>query len=276
MMESAGATPLPPVGLSTSSVFPEGTERAFALAAELGYDGVELMVTADRLTQDAVRIAALAKRYGVPVLSVHSPCLAISARVWGTDPVGKIARSLELAVDLGARTVVAHPPFVWQHGAAKSFPAAVIDLAAATSVVVAIENMYPVPVLGVPVSTYRPHWDVAETGYPAYTLDLSHTSVAGTDAVETATAMGRRLAHLHLGDGSGQTRDEHLVPGRGRVRCAEVLQGIARGAFGEQDEAGAFAGAVILEVSTRTLDTARRTADLAEALAFAREHLGGG
>jgi len=262
------------VGLSTSSVFPEGTERAFVLAAELGYDGVELMVTADRLTQDAGRLAALVERYDVPVLSVHSPCLAISARVWGTDPVGKIARSLELAVDLGARTVVAHPPFLWQPGVAKAFPAAVEEFAASTDVVVAIENMYPVPVLGVPVSTYRPHWDVAETGYPAYTLDLSHTSVAGVDAVDAAAAMGRRLAHLHLGDGSGQTRDEHLVPGRGRVRCAEVLAGIAQGAFGARDETGGFAGAVILEVSTRTRDNAQRATDLAEALAFAREHLG--
>src|SRR5690606_10586271 len=58
----------PPVGLSTSSVFPEGTERAFALAAELGYDGVELMVTADRSTQEADRLRALVDRYGVPVV----------------------------------------------------------------------------------------------------------------------------------------------------------------------------------------------------------------
>jgi sugar phosphate isomerase/epimerase len=231
------------------------------------------MVTADRLTQDASRLAALVDEYDVPVLSVHSPCLAISARVWGTDPVGKIARSLELAVELGARTVVAHPPFVWQYFAANSFSAAVDEFAAASDVVVAIENMYPVPVLGVPVSAYRPHWDVAKSGYAAYTLDLSHTAVAGVDAVDAATAMGRRLAHLHLGDGSGQPRDEHLVPGRGRARCADVLQMLAAGMVGQRDETGRFAGAVILEVSTRTLSHARRAADLAEALAFARQHL---
>jgi sugar phosphate isomerase/epimerase len=268
------AAAVPPIGLSTSSVFPENTERGFALAAELGYDGVEVMVTADRVSQDATRLADMSKRYGVPVLSVHSPCLAISARVWGTDPVGKIARSLELAVALGARTVVAHPPFVWQYGAAKSFPSEVAEFAAATDVVVAIENMYPLPVLGVPVSTYRPHWDVARTGYAAYTLDLSHTAVAGVDAVEAATTMGGRLAHLHLGDGTGAPRDEHLVPGRGRARCAEVLRMVAAGSVGRRDEAGRFAGAVILEVSTRTQNRPRRAADLAEARAFARQHLG--
>ena len=34
-----------PVGLSTSSVFPSGVEEAFRLAAEIGYDGMEVMVS---------------------------------------------------------------------------------------------------------------------------------------------------------------------------------------------------------------------------------------
>ena len=33
--------------------------------------------------------------------------------------------------------------------------------------------------------------------------------------LELAAMMGDRLGHLHLGDGSGSTKDEHLVPGRG-------------------------------------------------------------
>lgn len=260
-----------PVGLSTSSVFPEGLERAFQLAVEIGYDGIELMVTADRLTQQADRIGELIRQYGLPVLSVHSPCLALSARVWGTDPIGKLDRSVELAIEIGARAVVAHPPFVWQRAAADRFAAAVADLAQGRAepqgVAIAIENMYPVTVLGAQMSTYRPDWDVTATGYPGYTLDLSHTAVAGVDAMELARAMGGQLAHVHLGDGSGSGRDEHLVPGRGVAPCAEVLGGLATGAFGE------FAGAVILEVSTRKSDAAQRKSDLTEALAFAREHL---
>lgn len=268
-----------PVGVSTSSVFPEGTEQAFALASALGYDGVEVMVTADRLTQDAERLTELATRYMTTVLSVHSPCLAISARVWGTDPVGKLERSVELAAALGASTVVAHPPFVWQRGAAETFPVAVAELsagpAAAVGVRIGIENMYPVKVLGAQVSPYRPDWHVTATGYPGYTLDLSHTAVAGADVLAVAAVMGRKLVHVHLGDGSGAARDEHLVPGRGIVRCAEFLQGLAAGHYGARDSSGGgFTGSVILEISTRTLDFAAREADLAEALAFARLHLG--
>ncbi|MEO9010690.1 MAG: sugar phosphate isomerase/epimerase [Nakamurella sp.] len=276
--ETAPRKPAPtttvPVGLSTSSVFPEGTKQAFELAAELGYDGVEVMVTADRLTQDPNRLGSFAKEYGVPVLSVHSPCLALSARVWSTDPIKKLTRSIELADATGARTVVAHPPFAWQRAAAKRFPTEVAGLAATSDVQIAIENMYPVPVLGLPISTYRPDWDVVRTGYPSYTLDLSHTSAAGVDAVDMAEAMGADLVHVHLGDGTGAARDEHLVPGRGTVRCVEVLRGLVTGEYGARGADGGFAGVVILEVSTRTVDAQQRATDLAEALAFAREHLG--
>lgn len=266
--------PSPAVALSTSSVFPEDTASAFRLAAELGYGGVEVMVTADRLTQDARRLNRLATDYGVPVLSVHSPCLAISARVWGTDPIGKIDRSVQLAGELGARTVVAHPPFVWQRSAADRFPEAVAETAAATDINIAIENMYPVRVLGASVSTYRPSWNVVATGYPSYTLDISHTATAHVDAVELAEEMGHRLTHVHVGDGTGAPRDEHLVPGRGIAKCAEVLSGLASGRFGALSVGGVFAGVVVLEVSTRSLDNARRAVDLAEALAFTRQYLG--
>ena len=252
------------VGLSTSSVFPGPAVQAFELAAALGYDGVEVMVTAERATQDAGRLAELVAHQGVPVLSVHSPCLLVTARVWGTDPLVKIARSVELAERLGAAVVVAHPPFVWQRAAAGSFVAAVAELSARTSIKIAVENMFPVRIAGALVNTYRPHWDPVPSGYPWYTLDLSHTAASGIDAAEMAARMSDHLAHVHLADGSGAPRDEHLVPGRGVVPCGPVLASLAR---------GGFAGSVILEVSTRGRAPAAREADLAEALTFARWHL---
>jgi sugar phosphate isomerase/epimerase len=80
-----------------------------------------------------------------------------------------------------------------------------------------------------------------------------------------ADVMGDRLAHVHLGDGTGEGRDEHLVPGRGGQPCAALLASLA--------ERG-FTGSVAVEVSTRRAPSrAARRADLAEALAFARQHL---
>jgi len=82
------------VGLSTASVYPLRTEAAFEYAARLGYDGVELMVWAETVSQDVAAITKLSDDYGVPVLSVHAPCLLISQRVWGANPIPKLERSV--------------------------------------------------------------------------------------------------------------------------------------------------------------------------------------
>src|SRR6201991_2007723 len=91
-----------PVILSSSSVFPEPTAAGFELAAALGYDGVEVMVWTDAVSQDAGALRGLAEHYGVPVLSVHAACLLVTHRVWTPDPWEHFLRSAELADSLGA------------------------------------------------------------------------------------------------------------------------------------------------------------------------------
>lgn len=73
------------IGLSTSSVFPESTAAAFELAALTGYDGVEVMVGMDAMSQDSTVLRNLVQHYQLPILSLHSPCLLVTQRVWGTD-----------------------------------------------------------------------------------------------------------------------------------------------------------------------------------------------
>ncbi|MEE6259339.1 sugar phosphate isomerase/epimerase family protein [Plantactinospora sonchi] len=255
--------------LSSSSVFPEPTAAAFELAAALGYDGVEVMVWTDAVSQDAGALRGLAKHYGVPVLSVHSPCLLVTQRVWSSDPWERLRRSAILAESLEAPTVVVHPPFTWQRDYARSFVDGLDRLAAGhTGVRFAVENMYPVRMAGRKFVPYQPGWDPTDTGYDAYTLDISHCAAAQTDVLAMADRMGSGLAHVHLGDGTGEGRDEHLVPGRGTQPCGELLASLAgRG----------FTGSVALEVSTRRARSrADREEDLRAALAYAREHLAAG
>ena len=115
------------------------------------------------------------------------------------------------------------------------------------------------------VTPYAPDWDPTTEDFPHFTLDLSHTSVSQTDALEMADVMGDRLAHVHIADGNGSPRDEHLVPGRGEQPCGELLEGLADRNFD---------GLVVVEVNTRKCeDRAEREADLAEALAYTRLHL---
>jgi sugar phosphate isomerase/epimerase len=273
------------VGLSTASVYPLRTEAAFEYAARLGYDGVELMVWAEPVSQDIDAVERMSQRWGVPVLSVHAPCLLISQRVWGSNPIPKLERSVRAAEQLGAQTVVVHPPFRWQRRYADGFSDQVAELEASSDVLVAVENMFPFrtdrffgtgqPSIermrkrgGTPgpgISAFAPSYDPLDGNHAHYTLDLSHSATAGTDAVDMARRMGKGLVHLHLCDGNGASTDEHLVPGRGSQPTVQICQMLA---------ASEFSGHVILEVTTSAArNNAEREALLVESLEFARRHL---
>jgi sugar phosphate isomerase/epimerase len=255
------------VALSTASVFPEKVPDAFAAAASLGYDGVEIMVSADPVSQDVDVLRRLSDFHGVPVLAVHSPCLLITQRVWGREPWGKLEQARETAEKLGASVVVVHPPFRWQRDYVRDFEAGLTQLGAETDVVFAVENLYPLRP-GADMAAWAPHWNPAELDTPHATLDLSHTAVSGTDALELADQLGDRLAHVHLADGTKPgLPDEHLVPGRGTQPGAELLGRL---------RTDGYQGMVVVEISTRqAAGRAARQADLAESLAFARRHLAG-
>jgi sugar phosphate isomerase/epimerase len=253
------------VALSTASVFPDRVPDAFEIAARLGYDGIEVMVSADAVSQDVDVLRRLADYHGMPVLALHAPNLLVTQRVWGLEPWGKLIRSKEVAEQLGARVVVVHPPFRWQRDYARDFSQGLARMSEESDVIFAAENMYPLRAGGTEVAAYAPHWNPAEMDCPHVTLDLSHTAVSGSDAYAMAEQLGGRLAHVHMADGTGLPKDEHLVPGRGTQPCAPLLRKLA---------ADSYPGVVVLEVNTRRATSRdERLADLAEALDFTRRHL---
>ena len=268
-MSGEARAPGPPVALSTSSVYPERTPDAFEVAARLGYDGIEIMVYTDPVSQDADVLRRLSDYHQLPVVSVHAPSLLLTQRVWGREPWEKLRRAKDLAERLGARVVVLHPPFRWQREYVRGFAKGLAEMAEETDVIFAVENMYPLRAGGNEVVAYAPHWDPTALDVPHVTLDLSHTAASGSDALAMADELGGRLAHVHLADGTGNPAgpipDEHLVPGHGSQPCAELLHRLA---------ATGYPGAVVVEVKTnRATTNADRLADVAESLAFARQHL---
>ena len=265
-MSGEAKVPGPPVALSTSSVYPERTPDAFEMAARLGYDGIEVMVYTDPVSQDADVLRRLSDYHQVPILSVHAPSLLLTQRVWGREPWEKLRRAAELADRVGARVVVLHPPFRWQREYVRGFEKGLAALAEETDVIFAVENMYPLRAGGAEVAPYAPGWNPVLMDFPYVTLDLSHTAVSGSDALAMAGELGDRLVHVHMADGSGvPNRDEHLVPGRGTQPCGPVLEKLS---------ADGYSGTVVLEVNTRRATTREaRLADLSEALDFTRRHL---
>jgi sugar phosphate isomerase/epimerase len=255
-----------PVGLSTSCSYPESTTAAFEIASRLGYDGVEVMVWTDPVSQDAAALRRLVEHYEVPVLSVHAPTLLLTQGIWGGGgPWGKLERSCELAAELGAGTVVVHPPFRWQREYATGFVAGIEALEDRTGITLAVENMFPWRARGREITAYAPSWDPTATGYRNLTLDYSHAATSGQDCLELTRDFGPRLAHVHLCDGTGSAKDEHLVPGDGMQPVAAALAELAR---------TGFRGQVVAEVNTRRArGRAARERALARTLEFARTNL---
>lgn len=263
------ATPGParhiPVALSTASVYPLSVHDGFAVAADLGYDGVEVLVTHNGDSQDSAALNRLAERYDQPIVAIHAPTLLLTQQVWGSA-WNKIQRSAQMAVDVGAEVVVAHPPFRWQNDYAETFAQGVRDIADAFGVRIAVENMYPWRVRGREALAYLPHWDPVPQDYADVTWDFSHAATADASSLDAVKALGDRLRHIHLTDGTSSTKDQHLIPGHGTQECVEVLQHIAQNGFD---------GAVVAEISTRKAKGAgQREEWLAETLEFARMHLG--
>jgi sugar phosphate isomerase/epimerase len=251
------------IALSTASVYPESTADGFELAARLGYDAVEVMVSIDPTSQEIEAVRGLSEHHHIPICAVHAPCLLITQRVWGTEPWGKLERSAEMAAAVGADVVVVHPPFRWQRDYARGFVEGIAELEERTGIGFAVENMFPWRASARrEMQVYVPGWDPSLESYSNTTIDLSHSAVSRSDPVDMAQRLGSRLRHIHLTDGTGSAKDEHLVPGRGSQPVAELLEHLA---------AVGFTGHIVLEINTRRAGGREmREVDLIEALAFAR------
>lgn len=258
-----------PIGMSTTCVYPLDPERAFEEAAEVGFDGLEIMVSNETMTQDPVKLRELSAQYGLPVLSIHAPVLLLTHFVWGRDPKVKLERTAELAAAVGASTVVVHPPFRWQASYAVNFLQIVRATEQRYNVDIAVENMFPWRAAGKNIKAYSPGPDPREMDCDHVTLDFSHAALSGVDSRDFVRDVGDRLSHIHLCDGSGpigegQIFDEHLLPGRGNQPIAEVLRGLAD---------ANWQGSIVAEVNTRKAkNEIERKALLSETLAYAREH----
>lgn len=254
-----------PVGLSTSSLFPRGVADTFSAAADLGYDGVEIMVTHLLDSREILRMQKLSDQYDQPILAIHAPTLFWTQQIWGRA-WEKMERSAQLAEDLGAASVVAHPPFRWQKTYASEFVQGVKSLEDRYDVEICVENMYPWRVKDREVEMYLPHWNPVTQDYAHVTWDFSHAALAETDSVQAFKDLGPRLRHIHVTDGvNGGTADTHLLPGDGDQRVAEALSYAA---------STGFSGLAVVEVSTgKAKQPGEREEWLARSLEFTRRHL---
>ena len=262
---------LPPVLAATGPFFMFSLEETFELIAEAGFDGAELMITQDRVSQDPHRLGALAARYGVPVPAVHGPFLVATWLVFGTDPKGKIDRCVRFAEAAKVSTVVIHPPYRWQTAYAAWLDEAIPRIREETGVTIAVENMFPVNVNGRALRFFSGTVPAELTRWPALTLDTSHLAAAGGDLMMAWDDLADRVVHLHVSNNDGRGRDTHGLLDRGVLPLPEFLEEVGAGGFG---------GAVTLELDVRTwaddrpalLDVLRENLDIARLHLAAGDH----
>lgn len=233
---------------STAAFFARPLSETFGILEETGYRGAEVMVTRDPASQDPRRMRELADSHGLSIGAIHAPCLLLTRRVWGTDPVGKIYRAIEVAEEAEVPLVVVHPPYRWQRGYRRWLEERLPGLSAITGVTVAVENMFPLRVGGREV-TFHANQDLDELeGLPDLVFDTSHAAVADHDLVEVRRRFDGRVRHVHLSDNAGKGWDSHLPPGQGVLPLDAFLDDLATSGFD---------GSVSLEVDLRAYLTDR-------------------
>ncbi len=208
---------------STAAFFARPLADTFRLVAEAGYTGVEVMVTKDRQSQEAAAMRRLADEHGLEIAALHAPCLLLTRRVWGTDPVGKIDQAVRVADEAGIPVVVMHPPYRWQREYRRWLRDELPLVETRTGITVAIENMFPIH-LGSRPLTLHANQDLDDLeGIPHLVLDTSHAAVSGHELTQVRRLFGDRLRHVHLSDNAGRGWDSHLPPGQGVLPLDEFL-----------------------------------------------------
>lgn len=229
--------------VSTAPFFRQPLREAFRAIAEAGYEAVEVMVTQDPATQEPHLLMELAEDFDLRVEAIHAPFLLMTRRVWGTDPMGKIYRSVRLAEEVGAGLVIIHPPYKWQVRFRRWAEKNLAEFSARTGVTVAVENMFPVRVGTQAGFTFHAGQDLEELErYPYLVLDTSHAAVSGHDLLEFQERYRDQILHVHLSNNAGKGWDSHLPVYEGVLPVGDLLERLA---------SERFAGAVSLELDLR-------------------------
>ncbi len=273
------------IALSTGSLYSYGMARVFELAAQAGYDGIEVLVDHRWDTRQPVYLRRLSADHGLPIVVVHSP-FVIEAPGWPADQLGRLQHTVALAQEVGAPTVVTHLPFRlhaivghWHAYRPRHFflpmplprrepyyhflRNGMAELEAETGITVAVENMPSKRFLGLKINGYWFNSPVELESFPHLTLDTTHLGTWGLDPLEVYEQLRERVVHVHLSNYDGR---EHRLPPDGHLSLAGLLRHLAR---------DGYQGVVTVETDPDALDAgdeAKCLAALRRALEFCRSH----
>ena len=258
--------------LSTGSLYTYGLDRIFALAAEAGFDGIEVLVDPRFDTRQPVYLRQLMERYGLPILSVHAPFRPRRLAAWPRTQPASIAATAELARAVGAEVIIVHLPYWSERDYVRWLRN---DLRNWQQVhpnpVIAVENM---PLKWVrwwpfaPLEMWRMNQLEEWGAFPHLTLDTTHLGTKGLDPLTVYQRLRDRVVHVHLSNArrEGRRVREHRRLEDGFLPLDALIARLA------QD---GYAGIATVELHPEVLeaeDEGKARSHLRQQIAFCRQH----
>jgi sugar phosphate isomerase/epimerase len=245
--------------LSSACLYLLPLRRLFALAAEAGCDGIELVMAPEVWLRGARHVRGLVAECGQPVLSVHQAMVPLTPRGAGA---ARMRDATEFALELGCPIVVIHDPFCdsWESAAAQRW---LVELERCQTLVQGA---------GTRLALENPGWyhhadrnnlfaqPMALLAFARrYGLDLTydtcHAGSAEMNIQPVYDLLRERVINIHLSDlkrtkpplGLDVFRTllvHHQMPGEGVLPLAQFVAQLA---------ADGYAGPVTLEISLMAL-----------------------
>jgi sugar phosphate isomerase/epimerase len=243
------------LSLSTGCIYIYPLRSIFSIARESGFAGVELVVGPEVKLRGGRYVRRLAESYGLTIFSVHPPILPFPG--W-SDYRTVVPRLIDLALEVGARYVVLHPPNARSltDGRGRSYVEALregLQHTEGTDVRIAIENraFFRPRDRDYVLSDLRELRAFADELDLTLVLDTSHAATTSYSLAEAYHVFADRLVNVHLSDIRSPPwplstpslhtyLKHHQIPGDGQLPLVDFLSHLA---------ADGYCGPITLEIS---------------------------
>ncbi len=261
--------------LSTGSLYTYGLDRIFALAAEAGFDGIEVLVDPRFDSRQPVYLRRLMERYSLPILSVHAPFHPKRLAAWPRTQPESIAATAEIARAVGADVMIVHLPRLREGAYVRWLRNDLIAWQGThPNPVIAVENMplkwvrwWPVA----PLDLWRMNRLEEWGAFPHLNLDTTHLGTKGLDPLIVYERVRERVVHVHLSNArrEGRRVREHLRLEDGFLQLGALLKRLA------QDGYDGIATVELHPEALEAEDEEKVRFHLRQQIAFCRQHGGG-
>jgi sugar phosphate isomerase/epimerase len=206
--------------------------------ADAGFSAIEVLFAHGVETRDSDKILGFARAAGLTVPVVHGPYMLFLRNVFSAHYAEKTRRSISLASEIGAGTLVAHAPLRWERAHTDWARDEATAEAAEQNVRFAMENLYPV--WGMHFSSMVLPEELATFEHVVF--DTSHFAVTGIDLFKAWHALSDRVTHLHVSNNLGNGKDSHAPLESGTLPIDRFLAHVGR---------SGYTGTITLELDVR-------------------------